>query len=207
MKKDILGNRNVRNKGLMEMIMRLLFSTPGMTISSNSIADYLKSEHVMTQYQTVIRYLDMIFSSGLASKCERFDIVGKKSLKTLYKTYVVDPTLYTLYPADRHELRMGALIENIVHIELVSRGYAVSVGRFRKHEVDFVVKKGAQIAYVQVSYTLSDGATEEREKTPLLRIEDGFPKYIITMDPVVMDTDGIHVLNLVDFLLGDRFAL
>ena len=208
MTKDILRNRNVRNKGLMERILRLLFSTPGMTISSNSIADYLKSEHVITQYQTVIKYLDLILSSGLASKCERFDIVGKKSLKTLYKSYVADPALYTLYPADRHELRMGALIENIVHIELISRGYAVSVGRFRKHEVDFVVKKGAQVGYIQVSFTLSDSATEEREKAPLLRIEDGFPKYIITMDPIAMDTDGIHVLNLMDdFLLGDGFSL
>ena len=208
MTKDILRNRNVRNKGLMERILRLLFSTPGMTISSNSIADYLKSEHVITQYQTVIKYLDLILSSGLASKCERFDIVGKKSLKTLYKSYVADPALYTLYPTDRHELRMGALIENIVHIELISRGYAVSVGRFRKHEVDFVVKKGVQVGYIQVSFTLSDSATEEREKAPLLRIEDGFPKYIITMDPIAMDTDGIHVLNLMDdFLLGDGFSL
>ena len=100
------------------------------------------------------------------------------------------------------------MIENIVYNELISRGYDVYVGKFKKMEVDFVVKNNARLAYVQVAYLMPDEKTINREKRPLISIRDAFPKYIITMDPITVDMDGIRVLNLVnDFLLGDKFTI
>ena len=206
--KDILLKRKVRDRTTLEKVMKYLFSVPGATISSTSIADYLHGEHMKTQYQTVLRYLELIFSSKLATECERYDIVGKKMMKTLYKSYVADPAIHSLYPNTRQDVRLGAMIENIVYNELISRGYDVSVGKLRGAEVDFVVKRNTDLAYIQVTYLMPDEKTIRREKDPLLNIRDGFPKYIITMDPVAVDSDGIHVLNLVnDFLLGDGFKL
>ncbi len=206
--KDILMKKKVRNRTTLEKVMRYLFSSPSATISSTSIADYMKKEHTKVQYQTVLRYLDLIASSKLACKCERYDIIGKKTMKTLYKSYVADPAIHSLYPGDRQNIRLGAMIENIVYNELISRGYDVYVGKFKKMEVDFVVKNDARLAYVQVAYLMPDEKTINREKRPLISIRDAFPKYIITMDPITVDMDGIRVLNLVnDFLLGDKFTI
>ena len=205
-KKDILKSRKVRNKTLIGKLLDYILSTPGAEISSTSIADYLRSEHVRTTPNTVNSYLDLIFSSKLADKCLRFDIFGKKALKTHYKSYVADISLHTSYPSRRHDLRMGHILENIVFNELNSRGYDVQVGKLGDAEVDFVVSNGRDIAYIQVTYLIASPDTEEREERPLLRIVDNYPKYIISMDPIAVDRKGIKRLRLVeDFLLGDGF--
>lgn len=206
--KDILGSRTVRNKVLLEKLMDYIFANPGLEGSSTSIANYLRSEHINTQYQTVLRYMDLIFSSKLASKCERYDIIGKEVLKTFYKAYPADPSIYAMYPRRRTSLKMGMALESIVYRELVSRGYSVSIGKLRDLEVDFVVEYHGNTAYVQVTYHMDDPKTEEREERPLLKIKDAYPKYIMTMDPVCFDNRGIHRLNIVrDFLLGDKFII
>ena len=150
----------------------------------------------------------MIFSSKVAIKCERYDIHGKKSLKTLYKSYLADPSIHSSYPSSRNNLMIGHLIENIVFNEFLSRGYDVSVGKLSGGEIDFVVSHGDRTAYVQVAYLMPNDETIKREFEPLLRIRSGFPKYVISMDPVKMDRDGVRMLNLLDdFLLGDGFML
>lgn len=205
-KKDILKSSKVRNQTLLNKLLDYVLSTPGAEISSTSISDYLRSEHIVTSPNTVNRYLDLIFASKLADKCMRFDIFGKKALKTHYKSYVADISLHTSYPSHRHDLKMGHIIENIVFNELISRGYDVQVGKFRNTEVDFVVSDGRNIAYIQVTYMISSPETEDREERPLLDIRDNYPKYIISMDPITIDRKGIKRLRLVeDFLLGDGF--
>ncbi len=204
--KDIFKSKKVRDKQLLKRILNYIVSTPSAEISTTSISDYLRSEKIRTLPNTVGRHLDLIYSSKIASKCERFDIVGKKSLKTHYKSYVADPSVHALYPKHRTEIRMGMILENIVYNELVSRGYTVSVGKLRKKEIDFVVSHGRDLAYVQVTYMMSDEETWKREFDPLISIRDGFPKYIISLDPVQIDREGIRMLHLVnDFLLGDGF--
>ena len=206
--KDIFKSKKVRDKQLLRNILNYIVSTPSAVISTTSISDYLRSERINTLPSTVGRHLDLIYSSKIASKCERFDIVGKKSLKTLYKSYVADTSIHALYPKHRTDIRMGMVLENIVHNELVSRGYTVSVGKLRNKEIDFVVSQGRKLAYVQVTYMMSDEETWKREFDPLISIRDGFPKYIISLDPVQIDREGIHMLHLVnDFLLGDGFKL
>ena len=161
---------------------------------------------IRTNPNTVNRYLEVIFASKLVDKCMRFDISGKKALKTHYKTYVADISLYTSYPNRRHDIQMGHLLENIVFNELNSRGYDVQVGKLRDCEADFVVSDGRHTAYIQVTYLMDSQKTEEREETPFFKIRDNYPKYIISMDPVTIDRFGIIRLHLVnDFLLGDGF--
>jgi hypothetical protein len=207
-KKDVLKSRKVRNKALLSKILDYILSTPGAEISSTSIADYLRSEKIRTTPNTVNRYLDMIYASKLADRCMRFDIYGKKAMKTHYKSYVADISLHTSYPNRGHDLRMGQIIENIVFNELNARGYDVQVGKLKTSEIDFVVSDGRGLAYVQVTYLMPTSDTEDREERPLLRIDDNYPKYIISMDPIALDRKGIKRLRLVeDFLLGDGFRL
>ncbi len=207
-KKDILKNSKVRNKVLLNKLLDYILSTPGAEISSTSIADFLRSEKIRTTPNTVNRYLDMIYASKLADRCMRFDIFGKKAMKTHYKSYVADISLHTSYPSRRHDLKMGLILENMVYNELNARGYDVQIGKLRNTEVDFVVSDGRGTAYVQVTYLMPTSDTEDREERPLLRIDDNFPKYIISMDPIAVDRKGIKRLRLVeDFLLGDGFSL
>ena len=206
--KDIRKRKKVRNIQTFERILEYLLSTPSTTVSSTSIADYMRSEHVKILPSTVNRYLDMIFASRLISKCSRMDIVGKKALKTLYKSYVADPALHSYGIGPRTGFRIEMMLENVVYNELVSRGYEVAVGKFGSKEVDFVVTKGLKKAFVQVTYVMESPETEDREEVPLLALRDASPKYIITMDPVTIGRNGIARLNLVnDFLLGDGFRL
>jgi len=206
--KDIFGSKKVRNKELMRRILNYVVSTPCAEISTTSISDFLRSERISTLPSTVGRYLEIIFASQISSKCERFDIVGKKSLKTLYKSYLADPSIHAQYPQHRTRLKMGMILENIVYNELISREYSVSVGKLRNLEVDFVVSKGRKTAYVQVTYLMDTEETMEREFRSLLSIHDGFPKYIISMNPIQIDQDGIRMIHLVnDFLLGNGFTL
>ena len=206
--KDIRKRRKVRNIQTFEKVLEYLLSTPSVTVSSTSIADFMRSEKVKVLPSTVNRYLDMIFTSRLLSKCSRVDVVGRKALKTLYKSYVSDPALHAYAAGPRTGLRIGMMLENVVYNELVSRGYDVSVGKFGDREVDFVVTRGLKKAFVQVTYVMESPETEEREEAPLLALRDASPKYIITMDPVTIGRNGIVRLNLVnDFLLGDGFRL
>ena len=206
--KDILMNKRVRNRTLLNKVLDYVLSTPGADISSSSIADYLRSEKIRTTQNTVNNYLDMIYASKLADRCMRFDIFGKKAMKTHYKSYVADVSLHTSYPNLRHDLKMGHIIENIVFNELNARGYDVQVGKMRNAEVDFVVSDGRGTAYIQVTYFMPTSETEDREERSLLRIGDNYPKYIISMDPIAIDKNGIRRLRLVeDFLLGDGFRI
>lgn len=206
--KDVLKRNRIRNRTVFERILQYLTSTPSATISSTSISDYLKSQRMDVKPSTVNRYLELMFDSKLVCRCLRYDVRGRRSMATLYKSYLVDPALHTYYPSRRRDVRLGALVENIVYTELVSRDYHVTVGKLGSGEVDFVVSKGDGMAYVQVAYSLESPETVEREVAPLLRIRDLYPKYIISMDLVDVGARGARHLNLVrDFLLGDGFRL
>ena len=206
--KDIRKRTKVRNLQTFDRVLEYLLSTPSTTVSSTSIADFMRSEHVKILPSTVNRYLDMIFASRLVSKCSRVDVVGKKALKTLYKSYVADPALHSYAAGPRTDLRIGMMLENVVYNELVSRGYEVAVGKLGSKEVDFVVTRGFKKAFIQVTYVMGSPETEDREEAPLLALKDASPKYIITMDPVTIGRKGIVRLNMVnDFLLGDGFRL
>ena len=207
-KKDILRRNKVRNKQLLDQMIGFIASVPSQEISADSIKDYLVREGIRTKQTTVMRYLDMVFSSNIASKCMRYDVVGKKALKTLYKSYVADTAIHTYYSGKKDKLDFGMLIENIVYNELISRGFTVFVGKKGGKEIDFVVSDGLRKAYVQAVYLMPNKEVVDREEGPLLSIRDNYPKYIVSMDPLTISSNGIVRLNLIsDFLLGDGFVL
>ncbi len=206
--KDILLSRKVRNRALLSKIMDFIAMNPSSTISSTSLTKYLRSEGINTKASTINNYLDLIFSSNVSSKCNRFDIIGKRALKTLYKSYLCDTSIHFHYPVLRQSFEMGHILENIVYNELISRGYDVFIGKMRDREVDFIVTRNHSLAYIQVAYLIPDEKTMERETAPLIDIKDNYPKYLISMDPIDIDILGIKKLNLVDdFLLGEKFQL
>lgn len=207
-KRDILGSGRVRDRVLLDRVLNHVLFIPGTGISSTSVADHLRSEHIMTTPNTVNRYLDLIFASMLADRCMRYDIITGKVLKTHYKSYVADISLHTSHLGNRYDPMTDLIIKNVVFNELLSRGYDVRAGKFRDTEVDFVVSNGRDSAYIQVTKLISSSEDEEMEERPFLGIRDNYPKYIISMDPVVMDHKGIRRLRLIeDFLLGDGFRL
>ena len=207
-RKDILARGRINNKVLLDDLVTFVASIPSQEISNDSITEYLNKNGLSIKRDTVKKYLDLIFSSNIASKCKRYDVIGKKTLNTVYKSYLTDMAIHTFISNKKDKLDYGMLVENVVYNELISRGYMVSVGKKGKKEIDFVVTDGMRKAYVQVTYLMPTQDVVDREEGPLLSMKDGFPKYIISMDPITISDNGIIRLNLVDdFLLGDGFKL
>ena len=153
--------------------------------------------------KTLINYNDNIQKSMIISKCKREDIIGKKKLKFLEKYYVVDLGFYTLL--NENKRNYGQILETIVYNELRRRGYAVTVGEVNNLEVDFIARKFKKKIYVQVSTSLQDDKTREREFKPLKKIKDNFQKYIISNDTFDFSEDGIIHLNIKEFLKKETF--
>ena len=136
----------------------------------------------------------------LIYKAERYDIQGKQHLKSLEKYYAVDMGLRQLLLGNRRR-DIGHILENIVYLELLRRGYNVCIGKVGELEVDFVAERNGETEYYQVATTVMSDDTFDREITPLKRIRDNYPKYIITMDELQMNEEGIKIINVIDFLL------
>lgn len=208
--KDILKQKKIRNKALIRKCVDFITSNPALTVSSKSVVDYLLSEDNKTKASTVENYLRYIFDSKISDKVNRYDIKGKSTLKTFYKSYLSDTAFKTLASSIPATLDLGPLIENVVYHELICRGYSLSIGKLKEQEIDFIVRKAERIAYVQVCYLMGDkgSKTYNREMNPLLRIDDNYPKYIISMDPLGGNESGIRRLRLIDdFLLGNEFVV
>ena len=149
--------------------------------------------------RTVERYLEGLTESFFLYKASRYDIKGKQYLKTGEKYYLSDLGI-RYFILGRKIGDYGHILENIVYLELLRRGYEITIGKVDNLEVDFVCKKQNKLIYIQVSYLLASEETIEREFKPLKNIPDNYPKYVITMDDVDMSHEGIGHLNLIDFL-------
>jgi len=201
MLKDIVARYRIRDVFLLEKISAFVFDNCGSITSAKKIADYLKSQRLRCGVETVQNYIGYLQDAHLVHKARRFDLKGKRHLE-LYEKY---------YPGDigiRHgvlgyrQQDIASLLESIVHLELLRRGYSVSVGKLGDLEVDFVAEKNGQISYIQVAYLLATGETEEREFRPLAKIPDNYPKMVLSMDKVWgEERDGIIRKNLIEFLL------
>jgi len=133
---------------------------------------------------------------------KREDIKGKKILKTLEKYYVVDQGFYYLFN-DENKRDMGFLLENIVFLELMKRGYSITIGKIQNLEVDFICKRPGKTFYVQVSESINDPTTREREFKSFEKIKDYYPKYIVTTDQINYSHNGIIHMNILEFLRND----
>ena len=202
--KDIIQRHNVANVDLLDRIMRFVMYNIGQPFSANKIHKRLKQDLVNVSVNTIYNYLKFFENACLIYQVKREDLQGKKILKYDEKYYVCDLGFRQAIIGN-NQRDITRVIENIVYMELLRRGYEITIGKVGNLEVDFVCKKQNSPIYIQVSYLLASEETIEREFKPLKSIKDNYPKYVITMDDINMSHGGIIHLNLVDFLLGDEF--
>lgn len=197
---DVLGRNDVRDAALMMHLIAFIADNTGNIVSVKSITDYLNSSGKKVTPTTIDNYLLMLEKSFLIYKAKRYDIAGKTLLKTLDKYYLADAGIRNMIAGN--EQNFGRVLENIVYIELLRRGYTVYVGKLGQKEVDFVAVKGQKKMYYQVSMTVMDDNTRRREIEPLLKIEDNHPKTLLSMDRNTIDNySGILNRNIITWLL------
>ena len=201
--KDIIQRNNVKNVDLLDRIIRFVMYNIGQVFSANKIYKRLKQDMVNLSVNTIYKYLKFFENACLIYQVKREDLQGKKILQYDEKYYLSDLGFRQAIIGN-NQRDITRVIENIVYIELLRRGYEITIGKVDNLEVDFVCKKQNKPIYIQVSYLLASEETIEREFKPLKNISDNYPKYVITMDNLNMSHEGIRHLNLLDFLLGDE---
>ena len=201
--KDVVQRNAVRDAGQLERITDYVIEQVGHTLSAKSISDYLKSEKLSISVDTIYNYLRFAEAACLLYRVKREDAVGKRALKFNEKFYLVDQGLRSARGFSNVE-SIDQVLENIVFMELKRRGYEVTVGKVGEREIDFIAKKGSEVAYFQVCYLLSHESTFEREFGALEAIQDNHPKYVLSLDPVQRNVNGIKNLNIADWLCGEE---
>ncbi|MDD3305803.1 MAG: ATP-binding protein [Acetobacterium sp.] len=199
--KDVVARKRISDIPLLESVIKFIFDNIGNIVSSKKIADSLTSYGRKTTSVTVENYIEALTGAFILYKANRYDVKGKKYLKSLEKYYLVDIGLRRMLLGDKNA-DIGHILENIVYLELLRRGYTVDIGKVDDKEIDFIATIGGDKVYYQVSATILDPATFEREIAPLKKVADHYPKFIISMDELPMDEDGIKQVNIIDFLLG-----
>ena len=201
-RKEIDANkRKITDIALLKNISKFLAGSVGSPISVKSIADYVTSGGRKISQNTVDDYVEALVEPYIFYPAERFDVLGKQLLKKNQKMYIVDLGLRRhLLARSRYDL--GFSLENIIYFELLRRGYSVNVGKVGAKEIDFVARKNEDVLYYQVTASMVDEATFEREMSPLKSIIDNYPKTVITLDRFTLGNyDGISVVNAIDWLL------
>lgn len=201
--KDVIMRNNIRNVPFLENLVRFLADNAGKIISANSIARYMKSQGDNVTSTAIINYTKMLCDAYLIHKVNRYDIHGKKLFESNDKFYFEDNGLRNMLAGGSREGDIEKVIENIIYNHLLRLGYEVTVGQLQAGEIDFVCTKSeGQRIYIQASYIIADEATREREIGNLRSIRDNYPKYVISMTPLVdrQDFDGITHIHLRRFL-------
>ena len=203
--KDIMARNNITDKLLLESVIKYIFDSIGSPISIKKISDTLTSKGISTSNHTVENYITALLESFLIYKVERFDVKGKNLLARDYKYYVVDSGLRSYLLGKKADSDMGHILENIVYLELLRRGYKVYVGKVDDLEVDFVAENRDGLRYYQVALTVRDEKVLERELRSLQKTGDHYPKTLLTLDmDLETDYDGIRKVNVVDWLLSGQ---
>lgn len=199
--KDIVARRKFQDVSLLESVVKFLFDNIGNIVSSKKISDSLTSFGRKTTSGTVENFIEALMESFILYKAGRYDVKGKQYLKSLEKYYLVDVGLRRLLLGDKYS-DVGHILENIVYLELIRRGYRVNIGKVGDLEIDFIAEKDGDRIYYQVAASVLDPATFSREITPLQKVSDHYPKFIISMDELSVNEDGIKQINIIDFLLA-----
>lgn len=200
--KDITQRKRITDPMMLKSVLRFLFDNIGNPLSSKKIADTMTSDGRKIDVKTVEKYIEALMESYVVYQANRYNIKGKQYLKTLEKYYVVDIGMRYMLLGSR-SADVGHILENVVYLELLRRGYEIYVGKVDELEVDFVVMDGRRTVYYQVAATVRDENTLKRELTPLQKIADHYPKLILTLDEdPEADYDGIRRINALDWLLG-----
>ncbi len=204
--KDVLEYNNIRDVDVFNRILSYVMENIGHTFSASSIKKFLKSELRNVSVDTILNYLEYCQQAYIIKRVPRYDTIGKKILKIEEKYYLTDHG----FRAAKGFSNISAIertLENIVYIELISRGYEVKIGKVKDKEIDFIAKKGREKSYYQVSYLMTDERTRQREFDVYQEIADNYPKYVISMDKVDFSANGIVHRNIIDFLLDHKQEL
>ena len=199
--KDIIERFKIKDIDLFNKILTFIMTTPSQIFSAESLTKYLCSESIEVSKITIYNYLEYMCRAMLINKAERFDVRGKRILNGKYKYYLTDLGLGQVINNERKK-QMGAYIENVVYNELLSRGYDVKVGTLDSGEIDFIATKFNEKIYIQVAYILSDETVIDKEFNVYKKIEDNYPKYVLSMDKIDLSQNGIIHKNIIDWLLN-----
>lgn len=203
--KDIVRRNNIRDVDMLERIISYVTVNVGTTFSATTISKYLKSEGRTVSTETVLNYIRACTEAFLFYQVKRQDLQGKKILTVNEKYYVADHGIReAVYGGDRKDINL--VLENIVYMELLRRGYTVTVGKVSDREIDFVCEDRGNKLYIQVAYLLASEDTVRREFDVFFHIHDNFPKYVVTLDEFDMSRDGIKHRNIRDFLLMEEWG-
>lgn len=200
--KDIVKRNNIRDVDMLERILTYITANIGNIFSANVISKYLKSEGRSMAAETIINYIKACTDAFLFYQVKRQDVQGKKLLAINEKYYVADHGIReAVFGGNMKDINL--VLENIVYMELLRRGYKVSVGKVDNKEIDFICEKQEEKIYIQVTYLLAAEETIEREFGVYRNVNDNYPKYVLSLDEFDMSRDGIIHKNIRDFLLDN----
>ena len=199
--KDITQRNKIRDTDLLERVISYLIMNVGNNFSATSISKFFKSENRKVSVETILNYIKAAEESFLIYRVSRDDLIGKKVLNVNEKYYIADHGMREAILGS-NQRDINQIFENIIYLELLRKGYNVRVGKVDNLEVDFVCTKGNEKIYVQVAYLLASPETIEREFSSLEKINDNYPKYVISMDEFDMSRNGIKHINIIDFLMN-----
>ena len=198
--KDVLNYNNIRDVDIFNRILSFAMQNIGANFSASAIRNYLKSENRNISVDTVLNYLEYCNKAFVLKKVPRYDLGGKKLLKVDEKYYLTDHG-FRQSVGFSNVKDIEKTLENIVYIELLSRGYSVKIGKVKDREIDFVAKKGEEISYFQIAYLMENEKTRKREFGAYDLVADNYPKYVLSMDKLDFSQRGIVHKNIIDFLL------
>ena len=202
--KDIVKRNKIRDMDLLERIIAYVMANVGNTFSAASLAKFLKSEQRTVAPETILNYIKYCCDAYLFYQVKREDLQGKQILASNEKYYIADHGIReAVFGGNMKEINLT--LENIVYLELLRRGYEVTVGRYGDKEIDFVCHKRDEKLYVQVTYLLASDETIQREFGAYDNIRDNFPKYVVSLDEFNMSRNGIKHRNIQDFLLAGEW--
>ena len=200
--KDIVERNEVRDPSLLINVIKYCINNMGNSFSASSISKYFKSLNIKVSTETVLNYIRYCLECFLLLEIKKEDVQGKETLGGNSKYYLVDHSLKQLiFSNNKKDINM--VLENIVYLELLRRGYKVSVGYNKTKEIDFIAKKGEEIKYIQVTYILATDEVIDREFGAFKGIVDNYPKYVLSLDDFDLSRNGIKHLNIIDFLLDN----
>lgn len=201
--KDVLNYNNIRDVDIFNRILSFAMQNIGANFSASAIRNYLKSENRNISVDTVLNYLEYCHKAFVLKKVPRYDLGGKKLLKVDEKYYLTDHG-FRQSVGFSNVKDIEKTLENIVYIELLSRGYDVKIGKVKDREIDFVAKKGEDVSYFQIAYLMENEKTRNREFGAYDLVTDNYPKYVLSMDKLDFSQRGIVHKNIIDFLLENE---